>query len=120
MLLDDMVVLFPPSKEDISEALEKATATSFTSPFSALEKWMEFLGPPPHPSWVRVKGILLHAWNVEVFKLQGNCVGCVVEVDRRTRMKEDLKIGRLKVILDRSQSFLLSISLLVGDFKFFI
>ena len=54
----------------MSEALEKGTATSFTSPFSALEKWMEFLGPPPRPSWVRVKGVLLHAWNVEVFKVQ--------------------------------------------------
>lgn len=45
---------------------------------------------------------------------------CIVEVHRRTRMKEDLKIGRLKVILDRSQSLLLSLSLLVEDFKFFI
>lgn len=60
---------------------------------------MEFLGQPPCPCWIKIKGVPLHAWHEEVFKLLGGCFGHTVEVDEKTIKKEHLVEGRIKVLL---------------------
>lgn len=59
------------------------------------------------------------AWN-EVFKLLGNCIGKLVEVDKRTTSKEQLLVVRVKVLLDRPISLPTSMALWVDDFKYYI
>ena len=51
------------------------------SPIRRLDRWMEVLGPVLHPTWIRLVGILLHAWDEKVFRCLGNCLGVVMEID---------------------------------------
>lgn len=93
------------SEEEVEEVLMVAKDQDINSPFTVLERWMEHLGPPPCPSWVRVKGIPLHVWHEEVFRLIGNCLGRTVEIDERIRsMEGDLQRGRIKVLLNKNVS----------------
>lgn len=63
-MLDEQVVWtqFVTEKE-AAEVLERATKTGDSSPFIALERWMECLGYPPRPCWIKIKGVPLHVWH---------------------------------------------------------
>lgn len=69
------------------------------TPFLAVDKWMEVIGSPPRPSWVKFSGVPLHAWREEVFRLSGDCMGASIEVDQRTISKEILTHSRVRVLL---------------------
>lgn len=79
---------------------------------------MEFHGSPIPPVWVNVRGVPAHTWNEEAFSLLGNCLGRTVRVDRKISQKEDLEVGRVKVILDRSMSLPSFMFLWVEDLIF--
>ena len=85
----------------MDEVLQNAAEDSAPSPFLAVECLMDFLGPPPHPTWVLMKGVPLHTWIKEAFKLLGNCLGRAVEIDRRIMSKEHSQSGLIKVTLNR-------------------
>lgn len=50
---------------------------------------------------MKITEVSLQAWNEEVFKLLGNCVGKSLEVDQRTASKEISDEGRVMVILNK-------------------
>lgn len=76
---------------------------------------MEVLG---RPVWVNFQGVPAHSWNEEIFKLLGNCLGRTILVDPKTTLKEDLEVGKVMVILERSESLPTSLSLWVNDIIF--
>lgn len=81
---------------------------------------MEYLDPPPSPSWVRVKGVPLHVWDEEVFRLVGNCLGRTAEIDGYTSSMVNLQEGRIKVLLNKTLSLPCSVLIWVNDLKFSI
>lgn len=94
---DDQVVWLQFLMEkEVEEALEIAVSKGTASPSAVLERWMEFLGSPPCLVWVRFKGVPLQAWHKDIFKLLGDCVGQIVEVDKKTAQKKILREGRDK------------------------
>lgn len=72
--LDERVVwLRLSSSYEVDEFLLKIAVTGgSSSPFSMIERWMEVLGTPPNPIWVKVKGVPLQAWHEGVFRLIGD------------------------------------------------
>ena len=42
-------------------------------------------------------------WSEGVFHLAGDCLGCTVEVDKKTYAMEVLSHGRVKVLLEESR-----------------
>eukprot|EP00268_Persea_americana_P009406 TRINITY_DN13780_c0_g1_i5.p1 TRINITY_DN13780_c0_g1~~TRINITY_DN13780_c0_g1_i5.p1 ORF type:complete len:144 (-),score=29.00 TRINITY_DN13780_c0_g1_i5:31-462(-) len=85
-----------------------------------IQRWMEVLGTPPNPIWVKVKGVPLQAWHEGVFRLIGDCAGKTVEVDVRTREMEELKEGRVQVILNHTTKMPLLIPIWVDDLKLMV
>lgn len=81
--------------------MEIAVSKGTASPSAVLERWMEFLGSPPCPVWVRFKGVPLQAWHKDIFKLLDDCVGRIVEVDKKTAQKKILREGRAKIMLKK-------------------
>lgn len=69
-----------------------------SSPFIAVERWMEVMGNPPWPTWMRMKGVPLQAWCEETFHLLGDCVDSTLEVDNRNFIMQILDYGRVKVL----------------------
>lgn len=66
-----------------------ACAKDFSSsPFLVLEIWMEVIGSPTHPQWVKFSGVPLQTKRVGIFRLLGDCLGQTLEIDRRTCSKE--------------------------------
>lgn len=60
LLLEDHVVWIQlRSEKEVHEVLKSAEGNS--SPLPVLERWMDWLGSPPNPSWVRIKGLPLWA-----------------------------------------------------------
>ena len=60
LLLEDHVVWIQHrSEKEVHEVLKSAEGNS--SPLPVLERWMDWLGSPPNPSWVRIKGLPLWA-----------------------------------------------------------
>lgn len=81
-MLDEQVVWMQfPAEKEAKEVMERATRVESSSPFFALEKWMECPGYPPRPCWLKINGVPLHAWPEDVFNLLGGCLGRTVEVD---------------------------------------
>lgn len=120
-LLDERIVWMQVlSEKEVDEIIQKAKLMDIPSPFSALERWMEFLGPPPWPMWLVVRGVPLHAWHEEVFRLIGNCISRIVLVNGSTTSMEDLQDGRIKVLMDKTVSLPCSMPLWVEDLRFFI
>lgn len=94
---DDQVVWLQFLMEkEVDEVLEIAVSKGTSSPSAVLERWMEILGSSPCPVWVRFKGVPLQAWHKDIFKLLGDCVGRIVEVDKKTAQKKILREGRAK------------------------
>lgn len=106
------------SEKDLEAFLDKAVLERDSSPFSALEKWMECMGSPPSPVGLKIQGVPLHVWDAEILRLMGNCLGRTVEVDCRTSNKKCLEAGRVKVLLDRSVSLTNSVPIWAEEVKF--
>ena len=70
---------------------------SSSSPFLALDRWMEVIGSPPISKWIRLHGVPLQAWNEGVFRLLGDFLGNTLVVDCRTSEKDVLAFGRVKI-----------------------
>ena len=118
--LDEQVVwLQLSSSREVDEFLLKAIGGS-SSPFSMIERWIEILGTPPNPIWVKVKGVPLQAWHEGGFRLIGDCAGKTVEVDITTREMEALKEGRVQVLLNSSTTLPLQVLIWVDDLKFLV
>lgn len=81
---------------------------------------MEVLGPPLYPIWVTMKGVLLHAWHEDIFRMIGNCIGRTLEVDQRTISQEVLEEGRIKVVLETVEALPILVPLWVEEIKFFV
>lgn len=79
---------------------------------------MEFQGSPVWPIWVNMRGVPINAWNEEVFRLLGNCLGRTVLGDSKTSRKEDLEGCQVKVLIDRPVSLPAPMFLWVEDIKF--
>lgn len=57
-MLDDQVVWMKfMAEEDVEEVLENAACKEGQSLFYYLERWMECMGSPPRPCWIKVKGV---------------------------------------------------------------
>lgn len=80
------------------------------------------------PIWVRLEGIPLHAWALEVFQLLGNCLGSVVQMDEatisRTRLDAILvkilrvapvRLPRFLPLIVEGLKFLIRVSLVAGQ-----
>lgn len=106
------------TEKEVEEVLRNATRTEDPSPFIVLERWMEYLGHPPRPCWIKVKGMPLHAWHEEVFRLRGGCFGKTLEVDKKTIRKEHLVEGRVIVMLDNTTPLPSSVSIWVEEVRF--
>eukprot|EP00268_Persea_americana_P003873 TRINITY_DN111868_c0_g1_i1.p1 TRINITY_DN111868_c0_g1~~TRINITY_DN111868_c0_g1_i1.p1 ORF type:complete len:101 (-),score=13.48 TRINITY_DN111868_c0_g1_i1:139-402(-) len=72
-------VLGKDAREDQNElrkTLRKCYTVPITrgvpSPFAVLERWMEVMGYPLKPVWVRLKGGPLQVWHEDVFPLLGD------------------------------------------------
>lgn len=102
----------------MEEVLELVKAKRTVSPFSLLERWMEWLGSPLRCSWIKVKGMPLQAWHEGVFRLVGNCLGRTVEVDKKTVQKDYLKESRIRVQVDKPVTLPTQLSIWVEDLKF--
>ena len=61
------------SSGEVEEVLFEIASRGCSSPFSLIKRWMEVLGSPPIPTWVKVKGMPLQAWHEGVFRLIGDC-----------------------------------------------
>lgn len=46
-----------------------------SSPFAMLERWMEVVGFPPRPQFVKIFGVPLQTWREGIFRLLGDCLG---------------------------------------------
>lgn len=101
MFDEEAVVIKFLSEKEAEEVLIYADRSS--SPFLALDRWMEVIGAPPSSRWVRILGVPLHVWRVGVFRLLGDCLGQTLEVDQATISKEVLSHGRVKVRLRKVQ-----------------
>ena len=58
-LEEQVVWLQLSSTSEVDDFLCIITAMGGSSPFSMIERWMEVLGSPPKPIWVKVKGVPL-------------------------------------------------------------
>ena len=61
---------------------------------------MEVLGPVLRPTWVRLEGIPLHAWDERVFHSLGECLGVLMEIDDEATKKITLDKVRLLILRD--------------------
>lgn len=109
----DVVLMQFLSEKEVLEVLQCINGP--VTPFLAVDRWMEVIGCPPHPSWVKFLGVPLHAWREEVLHLLGNCVGATIEVDECTISKEILTHGRVRVLLGKVKKLPIQIPLWVGD-----
>ena len=118
-LLDPWVIRMQLlSEQEVEDVLCCASSSDAPSPFYSIERWMELLGPPPTPSWIRVRGVPLHAWQADVVRLIGDSVGHTIEIEDRIASKEIMKEGRIKVMLDRAVTLPMSLPLWVEDLRF--
>lgn len=97
-MLDERAALLQFESARETEVLRCAEDGS-SSPFVAIDRWMEEIRSPPFPRWVRMSGVPMHAWRERIFRLLGDCLGYTVEVKQDTISKEVLIHGRVKVLL---------------------
>ena len=89
----------PISHHDFSRMVE--TDFSLKGTFiRSLDRWMEVLGPVLRPTWVRLEGIPLHAWDERVFHSLGECLGVLMEIDDEATKKITLDKVRLLILRD--------------------
>lgn len=117
--LGERVVLMQmSSEEEATQMLRLALQKLTGSQFRVVERRMEWQGCLASPISVRMREVPAHAWNEDIFRLLGNCVGRALMVDTKTTLKENLEVGRVKVFLDRASSLPTVISLWVQDIRF--
>ena len=62
---------------------------------------MEVIGSPPCPRWIKLFGVPSQVWQEGISHLLGDCLGCMLEADRVTILKEVLTHGSVKVMLGK-------------------
>lgn len=62
----DVVLMQFVSNIEVNEAPE-CMRNQPSSPFLAIDKWMEVLGSPNKPRWLKISGVPMHAWREGVF-----------------------------------------------------
>lgn len=72
-LIEERMVWIQLLSEEVEEVLLLAFDLA-SSPFSALERWMESMGRPPSISRFRFRGVPLHAWNLTT-SASPDCIG---------------------------------------------
>lgn len=72
---------------------------------------MEWQGCLTSSVWIRMRRVLAYAWNENIFRLFGNCVGRALVMDKKTTLKENLEVDKVKVFLDRASSLPTVVSL---------
>lgn len=103
-LLDEWTVwMVFTSEEEVKVTHSRTAANPCQSPSSAIEKWMEVLGHPPRPCWVRIRGVPLHIWRESVFKKLEDCLGRTIEVDKSIISQANMQFGRVKIFLEGSR-----------------
>lgn len=65
-----------------------------------------------------MRGVPAHAWNEEIFRLPGNCLGHTLAVDGSISLKESMEMGRVQVVLEKQGSLPSTLSLWVDDCRF--
>lgn len=85
--------------------------------FYRFDRWTEVLGPVLKPSWVRLEGIPLHAWDVKAFHLLGEILGVLLEIDEAAAIKQ-----RIDILIRRDPQRLLTkiIALHVNRVRFHV
>lgn len=53
------------SEQEVWDVMDRAMHLS-SSPFVAFDRWMEAIGSPPPPRWIRYSGVPLQAWNSSI------------------------------------------------------
>ena len=119
LLEDDVVHIQLLSDEEVHQVLSCAEGSSSkpitkSSPFVALDRWMEVIGSHPIIRWIRLHGVPLQAWNEGVFRLFSDFIGSTIELDRLTLEKINLVYGCVKVRTSRLCKLPLQIPLSVG------
>lgn len=66
----DVVFMQHVFEKEVLEVLQ--CINGLATPFLVVDRWMEVIGFPPCPSWIKFSGVPLHAWSEEVFRLLGN------------------------------------------------
>lgn len=61
MMVGDTALMQLQSIKEVGEVLACAYNIS-ESPFKAINRWMEVIGSPSCPQWVRMSGVPPHAW----------------------------------------------------------
>lgn len=70
------------------------------SPVRWMDRSMEVLGAQLQPSFIRLEGIPLHAWDESVFKCLGDCLGVVMEIDDAAKQKK--RIDKVHLLILRN------------------
>lgn len=96
----DTVIVWLLLEEEVEEVLWCADDQR-SYPFVSLDRRMEVIGSPPCPRWIKFFGVPLQVWKEGISRLLGDCLGCTLEVDRVTILKEVLTHGRVKVKLGK-------------------
>ena len=52
--------------------------------------------------WIRVVGLPLHLWTIEILKKVGNACGGFIALDKDTKQRKDLRWARILVKKDRA------------------
>lgn len=70
--------------------------------------------------WVRLEGIPLHAWALEVFQLLGGCSGLVVQLDEAVVSRSRLDAVHLRILRVTRVRLPRFLPLIVEGLKFLI
>lgn len=116
LLETDTVLLQVSSNEEVEEVICCAK-DSPSSPFIVIDRWMEVIGSPPPPRWIKFCGVPLHAWREGIFQHLGDVLGRTLEVDPHTTAKEVLTHGSIKVLLGKVGRLPKEIPLWIGDLQ---
>lgn len=78
------------------------------------------LGPTLKPTWIRMEGIPLHAWDAKVFHRLGESLGVVLEIDEAAAMKQRIDRVCLLIWRDPQRSVPKIIALDVNGVRFHV
>lgn len=116
-LLDEQTVWMVFVSEEKADKARVRAPGDPSSPFLAVEKWMEVLGHPRKPVWVHMKGVPLHVWQESVFRKLGDCLGQTVDVDPWMISTKNLQFKRVKLLMDGSRKLPTALSLWYDEFR---
>lgn len=101
-------------EEEVRQVLQ-CTVDPSSSPFIALDRWMEVIGSPPTPQMDSPPWSTATSLERRCLPPPGDFIGSTIEVDCRTLENEVLAYGRVKVLTSRLCKLPLEIPLSVGD-----